>query len=416
MLFAGFPLLWVLGLGAFAVALCALPMTVLLVLRGATAIPRVFALWGAFFVCALASVVMVGGLDKFVGYGMRLLNYAGAGIVFLYVFNSARSPLTDRRILATMFVYLLTLVGGGWLGVLFPDGRISSVIGRVLPASIGSNEYVDALVNPTFAEVQHPWGSPEVFVRPAAPLPYTNGWGLNFSLMLFFSFAMIVAFRSAWSRAMVGCTVAAGLFPALQTGNRGMLLACAVFIAYGVIRFALRGRIGPLVALTAVGLITTALALPTVVTNLLSSRLAYSESNSTRTSVYWESFQGALRSPLLGNGGPQEIPQLDVSVGTQGQLWNIMFSYGFIALVLFVAWFAAAAWLTRRAANGTRLWLHVAACVPLLTMFYYGFDGPQLAIAMVAIATAMRPADLESASPSREGGRKPSTAIAVGPT
>ena len=43
---------------------------------------------------------------------------------------------------------------------------------------------------------------------------------------------------------------------------------------------------------------------------------------------------------------------------------------------LFLGWFVLAAWGSRNALGSARLWLHVAACVPLLTTFYYGYDGP----------------------------------------
>ncbi|HMS80988.1 MAG TPA: YbhB/YbcL family Raf kinase inhibitor-like protein, partial [Burkholderiaceae bacterium] len=42
----------------------------------------------------------------------------------------------------------------------------------------------------------------------------------------------------------------------------------------------------------------------------------------------------------------------------------------------FLGWFVLAAWGSRNALGSARLWLHVAACVPLLTTFYYGYDGP----------------------------------------
>lgn len=392
-LFAGYPLWWFVGLGAFAVVLASVPMVVLLVVKGGVQAPRVLAFWVGFLVCTVASGVMLGGADKVVGYGTRMANYLAATAVFLYVYNASRSRLTDRRVLIAMCCYLATLVAGGWLGVLVPNGRIESIVGRLLPSAIASNSYVDALVNPSFAEVQHPWGSPFVFNRPSAPLPYTNGWGLNFTLLVFFGFAMIVGFRTLLSRLLVVGLLLAGTYPALQTGNRGMLLGIAVFMGYGVVRFALRGRVGPLVSLVVIGAIATAVAVPALVEQTLSSRLAYSQSNDTRTSVYFESLRGALDSPLLGNGGPQTSTTVDVSLGTQGQLWNVLFSYGFVALGFFVAWFVAAAWMTRRAVGGPRLWLHVAASVPLLTMVYYGFDGPQLAIAMVAAAVALRPLD-----------------------
>lgn len=124
----------------------------------------------------------------------------------------------------------------------------------------------------------------------------------------------------------------------------------------------------------------------------LEARLAYSDTNNTRAGIYHEAFQGALSAPLLGNGSPKPSTSgFTVSVGTQGQLWNVMYSYGFLALALFVAWLAAAAWTSRHARGTARLWLHVVTCVPLLTIVYYGFDGMQMLVTMTAAAVALRP-------------------------
>ena len=390
LLFAGFGAFWFLGLAAFAVFLCSVPMAVLMVLRGGIRMPRAFGLWLGFLVCAFASVVVVEGFGRSVGYGTRMANYVGATIVFLYVYNSPRDRLTDRRLLIAMAGFLATVVAGGWLGVLVPDGQLSTLAARVLPRTIVDNEFVQALVLPRFAEVQQPYGSPIVFNRPSAPFPYTNAWGTNFTLLVFFGFAMIVAFRSTLAKVAAAGLLVVAAYPALETGNRGMLLGIGIFLLYGIARLTMRGRTGPLLTLAAVGLVAVAAGLPGFVADSIAARQAYSSSNDTRSSVYAEAFQGALDSPVLGQGTPKASANLEVAVGTQGHVWNVMFSYGFIALALFLGWFLFAAWGSRHATGSARLWLHVAACVPLLTLFYYGYDGPQLAVAMVACAAALR--------------------------
>lgn len=388
----GFVVFWFLGLAAFAVLLTSVPMAVLMLLRGGIRMPRSFGLWLGFLVCAFAASVMVDGFGRTVGYGVRMANYVGATVVFLYVFNSSRDRLTDRRILLGAGAFLAVVVGGGWLGVLVPQGQITTLAARVLPGSIAENEFVQSLVVPRFAEVQQPYGSPIVFNRPSAPFPYTNAWGTNFTLLVFFAFAMIVAFRTLGAKILVVGLLLAAAYPALQTGNRGMLLGIAVFLLYGVARLALRGVTGPLLTLVGVLVLATLAGLPGFVSDTIAARQAYSESNDTRASVYAEAFQGALDSPILGQGTPKASATLQVAVGTQGHVWNVMFSYGFIALALFLGWFLMAAWGSRNASGSARLWLHVAACVPLVTAFYYGYDGPQLAVAMVACAAALRPA------------------------
>jgi hypothetical protein len=68
-----------------------------------------------------------------------------------------------------------------------------------------------------------------------------------------------------------------------------------------------------------------------------------------------------------------------------------MFSYGFFALAAYLGWFAYAVWFSRRASTPLLLWMHIALVLALLTTVYYGYDGPQLAVAMVAAGLVMRP-------------------------
>ena len=72
----------------------------------------------------------------------------------------------------------------------------------------------------------------------------------------------------------------------------------------------------------------------------LQERLHYSRTNVGRQTIYREAFDGAVNSPVFGHGAPQPSGTVDVSVGTQGQVWNVMFSYGFVALAFFLGWFA----------------------------------------------------------------------------
>jgi hypothetical protein len=414
LLFAGYPVFWFLGLSAVAPLLCAVPMAVLLMLRGRIHLPRSFAIWIAFLICALASAVMVEGFGRSVGYATRIANYVAATVIFVYVFNSSRARLTDGLLLRGMCWYLGTIVVGGWLGVLRPEGQLTTLAARVLPASIADNEFVQALVRPRFAEVQQPYGSPIAFNRPSAPFPYTNAWGTNFTLLLFFALAMIVAFRTVLAKVAVVGLLLLAVYPAVETGNRGMLLASGVLVVYGVLRLALRGVTGPLKALVMTMVLAALVGVPQRIAETIAARQEFSASNETRSSVYLEAFRGALESPILGQGTPKTVSNLDVAVGTQGHVWNVMFSYGFLALAFYVGWFLLAIWQSRNAVGSARLWLHVAACAPLITGFYYGYDGPQLAVAMVACAAAMRPVAVDT--PVTPGRRRGSAVLPQRPT
>ena len=184
--------------------------------------------------------------------------------------------------------------------------------------------------------------------------------------------------------------LAAACLPAFATLNRGMFLAIGLVLAYASIRLAFRGRLLPLAAVIGGGGLGLVVAVSTGVVATLQERLHYSQTNLGRQTIYQEAFDGALRSPIFGYGAPQPSGTLNVSVGTQGQVWNVMFSYGFVALGFFLGWFALAVLQSWKARGQGELWVHATLFVTFATFFYYGYDGIQLTVAMTAAALALR--------------------------
>lgn len=390
LLFAGFGLFWVLGLSAFAVAICSIPMMAMLAVRGNVAAPRGFLLWILFVVWACVSGIEIEAGSRVIGFAVRMVSYIGATVVFLYIYNSSRRTLSERRVLLAIMGFLLVTIVGGWLGVLSPRTRLTTPVSLVIPNSLLDNDYVRQLVKPSFAEVQQPYGSPQTFTRPSAPFAYTNGWGCNFSLLVP---CAVAAFSDASRRMRVALCLllATAVVPALATLNRGMFAALIFGALYAAIRYAVRGKFAPIAVLAATGVAATGVVVASGFLGVLTARLHYSETNIGRLTTYQEAFNGTLQSPIFGNGSPRPSNTLSISIGTQGQLWNIMYSYGFVALAAYLGWFLYAAYVSRSAPTGSMLWMHVVLVVVVLTTFYYGYDGPQLAVGMVAAALVMRP-------------------------
>ena len=59
-LLVGFPVLWALGLAAFATQILAIPMAIELVRRRPIKVPAGFAIWVLFLVCSLAGFLVLG--------------------------------------------------------------------------------------------------------------------------------------------------------------------------------------------------------------------------------------------------------------------------------------------------------------------------------------------------------------------
>lgn len=390
-LLVGYPLWWALGFSWLAVVGSALIMAALLVIRRTVELPRGSWLWGTFLLFAACAASEIDGGLRLAGFGVRLSNYLGSGVVLLYVYN-ARRNLPYQRIFTYLLWYFAAVGAGGWLGVLFPHGSLPTVAQRVLPTSLQNNSLVSALIHPSFAEVQQPYGSPTAFVRPSAPFPYTNAWGCNVAILFPLLIAALITARTTARRAVIIALMAFAAVPAAETLNRGMFIAIGVALAWAAIVYALRGRSTPFVLLLGLGLAGYVVASVTGVLSTLNQRLQYSQTNEGRLLIYREAWQGAVQSPLFGHGAPQPSTTLDISIGTQGQLWNVMYSYGFVALACFVGFFVYMALLAWRVRGPAGPWPHIAMVVVVLTFVYYGYDGVQLAVAMVGAAIALRTA------------------------
>ena len=390
-LFVGFPVWWLLGVGSFAVVLLAVPMLLALVLRGGVVLPRAFGFWLVFLVFSLAAAVQIDGALRLVGFALRAGNYVGATIVFLYLYNLPRRRLPDRRVVYAVLTYWAFIVFGGYLGLLLPDGGLTTPLSRVLPGAVLANDYVQSLVRPNFAEVQDIYGASTPFSRPSAPFAYTNGWGCAYALLLPVVLLGIQIAHRVWIRRLLIVLLVLSVLPAFATLNRGMFLAVTVALTYVAVRLGLRGQVRLLVAVVALAVGGLVVASALGVQDRIAERTSVSGTNFTRLTLYAETIERTLQSPVLGYGAPRPSERVGVSVGTQGQVWNVMFSFGFIALGAYLAWFWSSAWRSRRARDPVTLWLHVTLVVASFAVFYYGFDGMHTSIVMVAAALTSRP-------------------------
>jgi hypothetical protein len=379
-------------------------IALLMVHRRVTVVPGVLP-YLAFVAWVVPCAVMLDSSLRAVGYAQRFSGIVMVGVVLLYVVN-ARSSISMARVVAGLCAVWGTVIVGGYFGMFYPDVRLRTPVGMLLPASITSNAYVQDLVLPPFAEVQQPWGAPSPFVRPAAPFPYTNSWGTAIALLTPVALAALSSGRFRPARGLLLSALVAASVPAVWSQNRGMFVSLAVAVAYVSIRLALRGRVGALLTVAAVTTIAVGGFAAAGLTDSIAGRQEYSDTTAGRASIYKETFLRTLESPLFGYGAPRPSSDSGISAGTQGHVWMLMFSYGFVGLGLFLIFLWGATVRTARVPNTASLWLHSSLVVACVCVFFYGLDLMQMLTVALVAAVLLRERYVRG-SPTRVGAGVP---------
>ncbi len=388
-LFVAYPLWWLLGLAPFAVFGMGACATALMVARGGIRLPRMWWWWLAFVLWGLASTTMIDTAGRMVGFAQRWAALTGALALVVYVYN-APERLPRHIVLGSLSAFLGWTAIGGYLGMAFPAGRVSTPISMVLPAGLAANPYVHELLNPRFAEVQQPWGATEAFVRPSAPFPYTNAWGQACVLLLPVAAAMAVK-ASRRGRLILLALVVVTVPPALATLNRGVFIGVGLSVLYLALRRVRHLNLSRV--LTAAAVLTAGAVAVAAggVLERLTDRTSSSSTTQDRADLYREAFQRTLASPWVGWGAPRPSETKQVSVGTQGHLWYLMFSHGFVGLALFLIAMWGTAVATRRVCTLQDTLVHTPVVLLGVTLTFYGVDGLHLLISLTCAVLLSRP-------------------------
>ena len=382
-----FPVLWVLGLGFAFLPLSGALAAAVMIRRRHAVLPPAWYLWFGYLVIVMASVVQVDSAGRLAGYILRLGMVLGASALAVYVYSaSPRSVGVDVVYRSIAWLWIFVIVGG-WLGLLMPEVVLQTPFSRVVPGSLMSNELVNALVRPPFAQIEYPFGEDPV-VRPAAPLQAANGWGCNIALMAPIVVRYITMLHG-WRRTALVVVSLLGLVPAAATLNRGLFIGVGVALLYIALRALIAGRLRVVAAVAAVIVAAAAVASVTGVVGSVTDRLESSGTNDTRSSLYEEAVARTAESPLLGYGAPRPSLRQEISVGTQGHVWNIMVSHGFLALAFYLAYFVATAWQGRNARAPADAG-HITTIVGCVLIWFYGLDGPQVAVLLLAGVVSVR--------------------------
>ncbi|MGO8728870.1 MAG: O-antigen ligase family protein [Streptosporangiaceae bacterium] len=396
-LFVAFPLWWLLGVSSFIWPVVAIPMLVILLRWRRVNAPVPIILWFAFLSWVLLSGLQLdGGGSKVATFAYRLSLYAAASVLFLYVYNMPRSGRTDTKVLRILTVFWIVVVAGGYAGIVLRSATFNPPIEHLIPPSLMQKPFMQELVQPVFAEITNFLGYP--LARPAAPFTYTNEWGGNIAALTPVAFAAATAAGRGLRRRIIIVVLVASLVPMVISLNRGMFLSLAIGIVYVIVRLAMRGRVGALASLLALTGVAVAVVALTPLGHLVFASFdsTHGNSNATRLSLYQQVTAAVSQSPWFGFGAPKpvttgvgQVPGTP-AIGTQGQLWMVLYSSGYPAAVLFIGFYLAVLWQTRHARGMVGLWLHTVPLVALAQIAVYGWLSAEVQVVMVTCALAYR--------------------------
>jgi hypothetical protein len=409
-----FPVWWAMGLMELIFPVLAIPMARELSRRRPIRLPPGFLLWVLFLVWVLAGALLLGvtpagtlpgtGGGRLIGYGVKLTEFVSMTVIMLYLGNMREDELPRLRVVRMLGVFFLVAVAGGWLGTLFPFFQFSSPLELLLPGGMRSNLYVQSLVHPAAAQVQDVLGYDAP--RPKAPFDYTNSWGNNAVVLGIWFLVGWWVYGGKTRRIAAGLGVCLAAVPLVYSLNRGVWIGAGVAVAYVAVRMALRGRPGVLVGAVAVSLLAIGIVLASPLHQVIESRLANPRSNDIRASLNEQAVKVALTSPVLGYGStrtalgsPQSIAVGrtsscqrcgNASIGSTGQLWQSLISYGYVGTGLYFGFFVFALWRYRRDGTAIGIAGSVVIVLTLLFSLFYNVLASPLALTMISIGLLWR--------------------------
>jgi len=411
---AGLPVWWLLGVASLVPLVLAVPLYRDLRRRRSVRVPPYFGWWLLFLVWVVLGVgtlwaaapgaVDDGGMGRLLVFGYRLGWYVACTVLLVWLVNTPADRFPDRvvhRVLASVFVIAVV---GGVLGLLAPELSITTVAERLLPGGLRSNGFVGTLVSAQTADVQRVLGADEP--RPKAPFPFTNTWGSVISLSLVFFVAALAAVRRRL-RWLAVPVLAVALAPIVLSLNRGLWLALAGAGVGLLVLLASRRNHAALAGLAAVVIFGGVALTATPLGTTIGERLDHPHSNDRRSQLLVATVDSMTRgSPVVGFGSTRDVAGTFASIaggatpgcpacgvpplGTQGQLWLVLFTQGWLGALFFLAFFVQALRRTWRCRTHNQTVATFVVGIFLLQLTVYDTLGLPMMLVMAALGLALR--------------------------
>ncbi|MFG3707612.1 O-antigen ligase family protein [Micromonospora sp. NPDC047670] len=391
------PVWWLTGAFYLGWPLLGALLFALLVIRGRVPLPPAAGIWLLFLAVVVVSATQLQSPASVLTFALRLAFYVTALVVGVYVYAVARERADLVVVLVPLCAFWFALVALGWLGVLAPRFALTTPVEVLLPGGVARTPFIHDMVHLSTAEYSERSLNP--IYRPAAPFAYTNNYGSAYAMTLPCVVAFTMLRRRGALRWALLASLPLSLVPAFLTLNRAMFLSIGAGLAVLGVRAALRGNVRVAASIVGVVVIGGIATLFIPIAELIGNRVEASDTNTDRLSLYVEVIRRVKESPWLGYGAPVNVDTVTAQapIGTQGQLWMVLFSHGVPALLCFLAWFVAAALICARATSAAGQWLSVVPVVCLVQIPFYGMANQNLAVAFFAVAFAMALTEREAA-------------------
>lgn len=390
----GFAVVWALGLANLVWPLVGALTALSLIVRRDVARPPGVGVYLLFLGLLVPSGLLVLTSTRGLVWAFRAATYAASGILFVHAYNLPERVMPPRRIANALAAYWGVIVLGGLMAFVLPGVGFTSPVELLLPGALTSQDFVAQLLEVRFSQI-HDFLGFDVS-RPAAPFVYTNVWGSNL--------AAVTAMLAAWAslggsgrRRLAVAGFAVAIVPIVQSLNRGLWLSLAIGVVYVAVRQAMRRDVRALLLIVAAAATLVVAVLATPLGDLVTARAEDGHSDERRLTLYSASIEATLDRPLMGNGGPVDVPTLPADAppaGTHGQLWLLLVSHGIPATIAFFAFFGVVIWRTRHAPTGSfAFWTNTMLVITVSQVAVYALIPNQLPVVMLATGIALREED-----------------------